>query len=326
MTESLWELADVTLEGHNHPRLQNLSLTIKQGVTVVIGFSGAGKTSLLSILAGLTRPDKGQLRTPNRGDSESNRPEYSMPLFWVPQDCGLWPHCSVRDHIELVQAEADGNTGKTDKLLADFDLSSRQDAFPSELSHGEQSRVAVARCLASNAAVLIMDEPLSHIDPVRRPEYWEIIQQHVETAGPSLVFSTHEPEAALMLSENVICLENGKDVYSGATADLYHSPPDEKSGRFLGPLNSIPVEFTQSNLADDQAAEAILIRPEYVSLIPAAAGPLKVVRSKQTGLACHTILVHSDSELQGTLIHGATETPLAVGDHVRLSLCREVDR
>ncbi len=227
MADLLWSLEEVRLKGDNADRLKNVSIDVMVGVTAVVGHSGAGKTSLLNLLAGLEKPDAGQLTFVAR---QADSSAFSLPLFWVPQDGGLWPHMTARQQLTAVTASEDrglkpvddGESGNPiDKLLNDFDLLHRGTAFPSELSKGEQSRLSVARCLLANPAVMLMDEPFAHVDPERRPKYWAIVRQHLETRAASLVFATHSPDDAMRESQYVIRPDGGRVIFAGQTTEFY---------------------------------------------------------------------------------------------------------
>ena len=147
MNSALWRLERVVVKGIYRPRLDVASLEIQMGTTAVLGISGAGKTTLLNLLCGFARPDGGRLE--DRLPRENGR----LPLFWVPQNDGLWPHCSVREHIEQVLDTAPAVTGRngrpalrnSDDWLAAFDLSDHARKPPEQLSHGERNRLAIAR-------------------------------------------------------------------------------------------------------------------------------------------------------------------------------------
>src|SRR5215218_7453915 len=125
----LWTLSQVCL---GPARLESISLSIEPGVTAVLGWSGAGKTSLLNVLVGFEKPNRGILDSPKS-------------LYWSPQNHGLWPHCTTREHLELIRA----SNARIDELLAAFDLIDRAGVRPHELSQGERSRLSVARALAA---------------------------------------------------------------------------------------------------------------------------------------------------------------------------------
>src|SRR4051812_35132222 len=181
MKNKLWQLQAVGLGR----RLNDLTLSIESGVTAVLGHSGAGKTSLLNLLVGFETPDSGEI------SAQFERGAHAIALFWVPPDGGLWPHLTVAEHIVAVT--------KTDvnHWLEEFDLVNRRDSRPDTLSAGEQARLSVARALAADAAVLVMDEPLVHLDQNRAGKYWQIIRRHLAVKGTSLVFATHSPKSVL---------------------------------------------------------------------------------------------------------------------------------
>lgn len=309
MTETLWKLDGVVLVGDASPRLDGVSLEIPSGVTAVIGYSGAGKTSLLNVLAGMDLPDSGSVDCRFASSAESN---FAVPLFWSPQDSGLWPHISVRNHITSVMAENDGKLGDpsefADKTLADFDLLHRQHAFPGELSRGEQSRLAIARALAANPAVLLMDEPLAHVDPVRTPQYWSLICEHLKNTRASLVFSTHDPSAAIRESQSVICLNAGQVRFTGATRRLYLDPPDEDVARFLGPINWFTADETvtwlnKSPLSTEQSAgkQERGIRPENVQLTENVNGFFQILSFRFCGSYSEARLKHVPTDTTKTI-------------------------
>ncbi len=217
----LFELRDVELG----IRLRGVSLRLGAGVTAILGYSGAGKSSLLSVLAGFEQPTSGSVE---RGDLGVGG---ALPCYWVPQSGGLWSHVTVRGHVELVSA------GSADEILRAFDLWERRDACPGDLSQGERSRLAVVRAVSAGAGVLLMDEPLAHVDPVRKPGYWEELCSRLRASGTSLVFASHEPGVVLRHAERVVCLREGRVWHESGVRDLYERAPDRQLGEFLGPMN-----------------------------------------------------------------------------------------
>ena len=136
VSERLWHLEEVRVEGWARPRLDVAGLDIPRGITAVLGISGAGKTTLLNLLCGFTRPDRGRV------DCFLARNNCRLPLFWVPQNDGLWPHRTARAHMEQVQ---NGEARSPRDWLADFNLDDHAAKTPEQLSHGERNRLAAAR-------------------------------------------------------------------------------------------------------------------------------------------------------------------------------------
>lgn len=266
--DALFTLARVTLRP---ARLREVSLTIQPGITAVLGQSGAGKTSLLNLLAGFEKPDAGVLR----GDTR---------VAWAPLGDGLWPGCTAREHL----TECGGKD--PDALLAAFDLAHVADARPPKLSRGEQSRLALARALAMPGRTLVLDEPLAHVDSARAGKYWDVIRGHVARDGVSLVFATHSPDTALAVAQRTVCLHEGRAIYAGPVTELYERPGDESLANILGPANWLtPGEsLTWLGAACDAAR---CVRPERLSIAPGGGG-FTVVASRFAGAFAETELRH----------------------------------
>lgn len=170
-----------------------------------------------------------------------------------------------------------------DRLLAEFDLRPLAEQKPSTLSEGERSRLCVARALAGRAQVLVMDEPLVHVDPLRLPDYWDAVREHCRESGATLLFASHDAETVLREAEQVICLDRGRVVYCGPVSELYDSPPSPELARFLGPINW---------LTGDEAAEwlhvrsekPLSLRAEKLQLREAADSPVVIEAARFAGL------------------------------------------
>lgn len=244
-------------------RLRGVSLRIGAGITAILGYSGAGKSSLLSVLAGFESPTSGSVK---RADSGLAGAAGALPCYWVPQSGGLWSHVTVRGHVELVSAAG------ADEILRSFDLWERRDAVPGDLSQGERSRLSVVRAVAAGAAVLLMDEPLSHVDPVRKPGYWKELACRLRASGTSLVFASHEPGVVLRYAERVVCLREGRVWHESTVGDLYERAPGRQLGEFLGPLNWLDGELAGAlGLGSEVVGEVVrrggvCVRPERLRL------------------------------------------------------------
>jgi iron(III) transport system ATP-binding protein len=305
--EPLWQLADVAVRNGATRRLGPLSVAIPRGVTAVLGGSGAGKTTLLEVLVGFTRPQHGRVQTGVGGSGAGG-----VPLFWAPEDGGLWPHLTVREHLDV----ANGGGAASGALLAAFDLDDCAARRPGTLSLGQVDRVNVARALATGADVLVMDEPLAHVDPARAGRYWHALQVELERTGASLVFATHEPRRAIELAEAAVCLADGALAFAGAIAGLHREPPTEALAWMLGETNWLAPADAERWLGRALARPSL--RPEQVELVADERGPAVVTRSRHLG-----DLVQSDLRLacgaQRTFYH-RTGPALRPGTHVAVRL------
>ena len=295
----LWQLDNVSLAP---ARLRGITLAIPRGVTAVLGWSGAGKTSLLNLLVGFEKPDAGTISGPAK-------------TAWVPQNSGLWPHCTAREHLEISGASA----AQCDVLFASFDLTEKARALPDEMSEGEQSRLAVARALAADSAVLVMDEPLVHVDPARVGKYWRAIREHVARTGASLVFSTHEPEAALGEATQVICLRDGCVLHAGETLALYENPPTPETMECLGAGNWFTPEEARAWLGIE-IATARCFRPERLVIEPGESDGFVVESARFCGSVAEVVL-YADQIGARHFFHRPSSGSLRPGVLAEIGVC-----
>ncbi|MGC1274181.1 MAG: hypothetical protein WBC44_10780, partial [Planctomycetaceae bacterium] len=184
---------------------------------------------------------------------------------------------------------------------------------------GEASRLATARAIASNAAALVLDEPLAHVDPARRGRYWERLLAHVESTGTSLVFASHEPEDVLRYAEHVIGLRDGHVVFDGATRTLYESPPSEEAALLLGPVNWLSAEERiRWNVAE--ASGSACIRPERLAVEPCAEGTVSVIASRSGGAVTESELRNDAVNAVRRFRHRTPTGRLSPGSRVRLAV------
>lgn len=339
MPGALWKLTNVTLRGRARPRLDGVTVEIPAGITAVMGRSGAGKTSLLNLLVGYERPDRGTIE-PGDGDGETRKrdggierggeegssssspplpvpPSLRHPLatYWAPPDDGLWPHLSVRRHVELPEA---GDAAVADRLLNAFDLTGVAEARPGTLSEGERARVSAARALATGARVLVMDEPLAHVDPLRLGHYWDVLREHCRERGVSLVFASHQPETVVREATSVLCLDAGRVIWQGAVAELYDRPPTPELAQFLGPVNWLAAGEAAAWLQVD-CDQPLVLRPERLHIETADESPLVVEDARFCGAFAEVDVRHEATGRSRRLMHRPSGDVLRRGMRVVLS-------
>jgi iron(III) transport system ATP-binding protein len=310
MNERLWHLEEVRVDGWARPRLDIAALDIPRGITAVLGISGAGKTTLLNLLCGFTRPDRGRV------DCFLAQNNCRLPLFWVPQNDGLWPHRTARAHLEQVQ---NGEARPARDWLADFKLGDHAEKTPEQLSHGERNRLAIGRALASGASVLVLDEPMAHVDPAQIGDYWKVIRDRCHEAGISLIIATHSPEVALSEAEHAICLRDGRVIYSGSMVDLYDSPRTPEEAALLGPANWLsPAESRQwlGTAADGDRC----YRPEQVVVSAAPDGPFTVEETRFAGSFGEVAISDPQTATTRRFFHRPSGPQLRTGQRVALRL------
>ena len=312
--KTLWSLRDVALVTDGTRRLHDVTVDVSAGVTAVLGYSGAGKTSFLNLLVGFEPQTSG---TVNR-----SVPDAAVPVFWVPQNGGLWNHVTVLDHILKLESTTD--SAAAGEWLKRFDLEERSSSLPAKLSQGERARLSVARALATDAAALVMDEPLAHVDPGRVATYFDVIVEHVKAGSRSLVFATHQPELVLRYADNVVCLDAGTCVFAGPVADLYQKPDNSRLATLLGPGNWISTDEFGFWLDHTGHAEGVL-RPERLRverLEHAGERRFAVVSSRCLGPISETTIRDETTDRQRSFVH-LTSGTLQAGQMVRLSVLAE---
>lgn len=310
-------LKDVSLTSGRTQRLDKINQVLPAGRTAVLGNSGAGKSSLLSILAEFEVPTTGKFeRAPTRSG-------FQLPTFWAPQDNGLWPHLTVREHLtSVVDRSAHSNhlkdAGSVDKSLEAFDLVHRQSSYPGQLSKGEQNRISVLRCVLANPALILLDEPLIHVDPKRQPVYWDCIEQHLDESSASMVFATHQPEVAVAHSEHCLCLKNGQVDWFGKTTQLYDSAPNQQTAEYLGPNNW----FTKSEVGAifSRTDEFISCRPERLRLAKCETSRLQIIGTTFSGSYAVTTLRDEDHNIRKDVIHRPHGNVFEMGQFVSLEV------
>ena len=312
MSNPVWDLRRVTLAGRDRPRVHNLTLAISDGVTAVMGSSGAGKSSLLGLLTDFEKSDAGSV--------EFAAPETAtdLPLFWSPQDDGLWPHLTVQHHIEFVLPSQSRLDRSSVEWLELFSLEELQHVLPDSLSQGERSRLAIARSLASEAAVLVLDEPLVHVDPLHAHRCWQIIAEHIDRCGTTVVFSTHDPDAVLKFAQNVVCLEKGIIAFAGAVNELYFDPPSKELAWLLGPCNWLGHDDVDGVEACAGICRPdVCVRPSNLTLVQDSNARFVVESVLNAAVVTEVKLRERESERRLTVFLSQRCDDVAIGDSVR---------
>lgn len=307
MNTILWQLENLGLER----RLLDVTLNVEPGVTAVLGHSGAGKTSLLNLLVGFEKHDAGKITT------GFDHGPHRIPLFWVPADGGLWPHLTVSEHIAAAIKSGAGRGAEVVQWLESFDLTDRQASRPDTLSAGEQARLSVARALAADAAVLVMDEPLVHVDPARTAKYWQIVRQHLTASGTSLIFATHSPRSVLAEAKRVICLQDGRVLYNGEVEDLYWRAASPELAACLGEANWLEPDAARLWLQREERT-ARCFRPEQISVQLDGQSPFVVESSRFQGVVAEVEVRHEPTGAVRIFYHRPSSNHLAGGARVVL--------
>jgi len=273
--------------------LNGVDLSIREGELVtLLGPSGCGKSTLLRVIAGLTDPDRGSvfLGDENIGELPPRQREVGM----VFQSYALFPNLTVGENIEyglkMRGAGARERRSRSEELLALVDLEDKRDSYPQHLSGGQQQRVALARSLAVQPKVLLLDEPLSALDAKIRKNLRTQIRDIQKRLGMTTVFVTHDQEEALTVSDRICVMNGGRIVQEGSPEEIYTRPRTEFVARFMGSYNVLSRSEAARLFGDGiGTADSYALRPESAKLL--SAGETEEAGGRVVDAAIETVSV-----------------------------------
>jgi osmoprotectant transport system ATP-binding protein len=211
--------------------LRDISLTLAPGTTTaILGRSGSGKTTLLRMVNALVLPTSGQVLIDGKPTRDTDPTTLRRSIGYVIQETGLFPHMTVERNAALAlelagQPSAQRQSRAAEVLtLAGLDPVDLRTRYPWQLSGGQRQRVGLARALAADPAVLLMDEPFGALDPLTRAEMQTMLRDLLVRVGKTVLLVTHDLDEALYLAQRIVFLEAGEVVADLPTADVLASP------------------------------------------------------------------------------------------------------
>ena len=225
--------------------LESISFSARKGdIICLLGPSGCGKTTTLRAIAGFEPVSSGEIRLNGAIVSATNRhvPPEQRRVGMVFQDYALFPHLTVRDNVGfgLAYATADNRRNRIDEMLALTRLSELARRYPHTLSGGQQQRAALARALAPQPVLLLLDEPFSNLDPDTTERMRVELLHLLKTTKTTAVLVTHDHEEAFAMADYVAVLNNGKLEQCSAPETMYHLPVSPFVAEFVGQADFIP--------------------------------------------------------------------------------------
>ena len=226
--------------------LQNIEMQVDRGdYFVVLGISGAGKSVLLESIAGIVRPISGHIYLNDREITRQKIQSRGVGLVY--QDHALFPHLTVHENIAYPLKSRGVNKASAEpvisKLAVQMNISHLLHRKPGTLSGGEQQRVALARTLALNPSVLLLDEPLASLDVELKKELRKLLRK-INQDGMTILHVTHDYEEAITLGNKVAVLNDGEIIQSGTIADVFQHPRNAFTASFIGIKNFFSVYVT----------------------------------------------------------------------------------
>jgi iron(III) transport system ATP-binding protein len=325
-------------DGKTVRAVDSVSLTIAEGELVtLLGPSGCGKTTTLRMIAGFEQPTSGEIWIGDRKLSDVPAHQRDTPMVF--QSYALFPHLTVRDNAifglsmrKIGRAEA---SRRVEELARSMGLSDLLDRAPHQLSGGQQQRVALLRALVTEPRVLLFDEPLSNLDARLRVSMRAEIRRIQRRAGVTAVYVTHDQEEAMVLSDRIVVMENGRIAQVGAPRDVYARPASMFVATFLGEASFLDakvierqgprllVESVLGRCAIDDARDitngrsvTLVVRPESLRLSREPSGMRARIRTV-TDLGAQVLY---ELDLSGTiLLVRALESIFREGEEVSVA-------
>ena len=282
--------------------LKDISLTIQPGeFFALLGPSGSGKSTLLRLIAGFNFAQSGELKVD--GQDITHIPPWQRNIGMVFQNYALWPHLTVEKNVafgleerKLPRAEI---SRRVNDVLALVGLSEFAQRRPNQLSGGQQQRVALARTLAVEPKVLLLDEPLSNLDAKLRVQMRQELKSLQRRLGITTIFVTHDQEEALTTCDRIAVMDQGVIQQIGTPMELYDAPVNRFVANFVGTINFIDGDISQTK--DGAMFSSSLLGTVSVSVFPAGESKAKATLAVRP----HTITITAASVLphhtQGTI-------------------------
>jgi sulfate transport system ATP-binding protein len=222
--------------------LEDVSIAVPDGsLTALLGPSGGGKSTLLRVIAGLEEPDAGDVRIGGR--SMAGVPAQERGVGLVFQHYAPFRHMTVRDNIafglKVRKRPKPEVRARVDELLELVHLAGFAARYPSQLSGGQRQRMALARALAVQPQVLLLDEPFGALDARVRRELRDWLRRLHDEVHVTTIFVTHDQEEAMELAEQIVVVNEGRVEQAGGPADLYERPANPFVMSFIGPVNRL---------------------------------------------------------------------------------------
>jgi sulfate/thiosulfate transport system ATP-binding protein len=299
-----------------HTALADVSILVPDGsLTALLGPSGGGKSTLLRVIAGLERPDTG--RVVIEGADVTDDPAQKRGVGFVFQHYAAFKHMTVRENVAFplrIRKRAKPEIARrVDELLGLVQLGTLGERYPSQLSGGQRQRMALARALAAEPRVLLLDEPFGALDARVRQELRAWLVRLHDEVEVTTIFVTHDQEEAMELSDQIVLINDGRIEQAGTPADLYERPANEFVMSFIGPVTKLdgqvirPHDVEVLQFAGEATVEAVVERVTRLGFevrVDLALGDGSPVAAQLTRAEADELELRS-----GDIVHVRGETP-----------------
>jgi ABC-type Fe3+/spermidine/putrescine transport system ATPase subunit len=317
-------LRNLTKKFDGKAAVRGASLEISRGEFFsILGPSGCGKTTLLRMIAGFEFPTSGSIVL--NGEDVTSRPAQDRGIGMVFQNYALFPHMTVFQNVafglQTQHRAAKEIAGRVEKILESVRLTEKTGLPVTTLSGGEQQRVAVARALVVEPAVLLLDEPLSNLDVALRLQTREEIRSLQRKTGITTVYVTHDQSEAMSLSDRIAVMDAGSIEQVGTPSAVYESPVSPFVARFLGGANILrvggSVAIPPELLARGGDGMEVAVKPECITLQDGPGRPTCVIEEKEyLGFTTNFVIRISSDLVRATMVSSELSRALNPGDEV----------
>ena len=315
------ELGGITVRFGRIAALDDVILTVPdRSVVALIGPSGSGKSTLLRVIAGLEHPDAGEIRWD--GESILEVPPHRRDFGMMFQDYALFPHRSVAQNVafglRMNRFAGDDLAERTKASLELVGLAGYGSRSVGTLSGGEQQRVALARTLAPEPRLVLLDEPLGALDRALRERLVEDMRQIFESVGATALYVTHDREEAFTVADRVAIIDAGHIIAEGTPEEIWYRPATPRAAELIGMENRLSQEDLASlGLSGPASAlDSTVLPPGAINLSTDAAPNGTVVRVRFRGEG-YRVAVEMDG---GSLLIASSVSHLTEGTRVRASV------
>lgn len=301
-------ISDLTVSHSERQVLTKVSLHVQPGEMLsLLGPSGCGKTTLLRAIAGLHRPDSGEITIGSQVVSASRKsvaPEHRK-VGMVFQDGALFPHLTVAENVGFGLKGLPDRTERIGDVLQLVGMEDFGDRLPGTLSGGQQQRVALARALAPEPAVLLLDEPFSALDAGMRVDIRRDVKRILSEIGVTVILVTHDQEEAFVMGDRVAVMREGEISQVGTPADLYENPINPWVAKFVGDANFVvgrpSGNYVSTNLGElpvrfmvESGSSIVLLRPEQLTLVAGNQATVESVEYYGHDASFHVLTDHGE--------------------------------
>jgi ABC-type Fe3+/spermidine/putrescine transport system ATPase subunit len=264
------EIKDISFTYIDKPVIENVSFTIAKGEnTAIIGESGCGKSTLLKLIYGLYNLDSGAI---TYNDKPILGPKYNLVpgedyIKYLAQDFDLMPYITVEENVGkfLSNMYPEEKKARVQELLDMVEMNAFAKVKAKFLSGGQQQRVALARVLALEPEIILLDEPFSQIDSFRKNSLRRNLFKYLKDKGVTCIIATHDSTDALSFSDETIVVQNGKIVAKGDSKSLYENPANKYIASLFGEVNEL--KLSQLIDLEDDEDVALLLYPHQLKVV-----------------------------------------------------------